>query len=686
MEKLSSLLKSRTMPVKSENEYEHPRQEEPVNASIITPAGCTLEHKSYNAQGDKIGDFSYAGFHAGKYELPITENLTVAMELSPTGTNDDTELIQKAIDKVYADFKGNGIKVIKLKSGIYNINKNGIYLKSGILLSGEGQGPTGTILYAKDLCRYNVITVSGGAPTKLTKNVPITDKYVRAGTSKIHISSENASNFKVGDTVVIYHPSTEKWIDGVKMKDMINVLGDDNSWQPGQVDMHTERTITEINGTEISFDFSFFVPYDKEYSQSYIYKIDDSNRLKDIGIENLRILSNYNGDPTDEEHAVNGIWVTNAKNIFVRNISSKHLCNSLITCESNTKQVTICNCSYLEPVSKITGGRRYSFATSTSAQQILCTGCYSYDGRHDFEASLTVTGPIAFVDNISDSSNVASETHGTWSTGVLYDNLYHIPNSSKGLIALANRGIYGTKLSQGWSAAGSVVWNCLASAIIAHKPPLTYQNFVVGAWGVYDNQVSSYMKSKHISGFKKAYRCTSDYYGTDSEFLTEDGCPFVGNAYFENKSTPVEPRSLYKAQLAQRFTGNIKNARPNAPLLVCPRSEMVTDDSLVTISGTYQSGAQKVTIYIDDIDYTAILKEKENSFEYTLHLPKGVHKIYATQTIDGVESTKTADRFITIGNAGENSCFLQSMYPPKKTTMLINDVRQVYCAVLKTGN
>ncbi len=678
------LTKGKVKVVKPEADYQEPKQVEAVDASLVKPVGDKLSYMAYNEYGDTVGDFSYGGFYRGECELPVTANLPLVKELTPTGTEDDTSMIQNAIDEVYNNATDDKMKVIKLKAGTYNINKNGLRLKSGILLSGEGQGPTGTIIYAKDPVQHNVVNIAGALPAKISKDVLITDEYVKSGSKVINIPIEAVSEFKVGDTIVIYHPSTPEWVAGMEMVDIINVYNDDTSWAPGVVDMYTERTITAINGTEITLDFGLFVPHDKKYSQSYIYKIDEDGKVQNVGIENLRFVSYYNGEPSDENHASTAIAVSNAKNVFVRNVSAKHFYYALINCAQNTKQVTVLNCSCLDPVSVITGGRRYSFAAITSAQQLLYTGCYSYDGRHDFEASLSVTGPIAFVDNIVDSSNTASETHGTWSTGVLYDNLYHIASNSRGLIALANRGIYGTKTSQGWTAAGSIIWNSLSSSMIAHKPPLSYQNFIVGSWGIYQDEAAERMKNSNIAAYKNIFRSTSQFTASDSYFSTKEGSSAIGDAYIENEFTPVEPRSLYKAQLAERITGSIKNARPNAPVIVYPRSEKVTDDTLVTISGVYQLGAENVTVYVDNIPYKAMLDEKDNSFTYTLHLENGVHKIYATQTIDGVEGTKTADRFITIGEANGNPDYLQSIYSPDKTRMIVNDTRPTYDEYEKT--
>ena len=76
------------------------------------------------------------------------------------GSEDDTSMIQEVIDRVSNEAKDDNFKVVKLKAGRYNISKTGIKLKSGIILSGEGQGPTGTVLYAYEPVKYAPVVIS----------------------------------------------------------------------------------------------------------------------------------------------------------------------------------------------------------------------------------------------------------------------------------------------------------------------------------------------------------------------------------------------------------------------------------------------------------------------------------------------------------------------------------------------
>ena len=653
--------------------YIAPSQLAPKNASIVSPTGDKLVYKTYNDEGDTLSDFSYAGYYGGDIELPETRNLPVVKELSPTGTEDDTAYIQSAIDE--ATLMEGALKVVKLKAGKYYL-PSAIKIKSGVLLSGEGQGPNGTLLFASTPKQYSPVHIEGTTPIDISaRKYYLTDDYVKSGSKTIHVSEEDAMSLSVGEDIAIYYTTTDEWCEAMDMVGVINVYDTDTSWKAGNVNMITERRITAINGTEITVDFGFLVPYITELAPAYFVKMKDTGRVENAGIENLRIESYYNGDPHDEEHGDIAITIRYAKNIFVRDITSKYFYFGLVQANKRTKNITVRNCSCLDPVSTVAGSRRYSFHASYSAQQVLYTGCYSYDARHDYATSREVTGPIAFVDNIADSANTSSETHGTWSTGVLYDNLYQIKNNTKGFIANANRGIYGTALSQGWTSAGCVIWNSLSPAIISHKPPLTYQNFIVGTWGTYTDEFATDMKRVDINAYTSAYRTGSSTTPPEGAFATGDNTSAIGDSYKESVTVPVNPRSLYKAQLSERYTGTYKNARPNAPILVHPSPDKNVISNSVEVSGIYEKGATKVLIYIDNTPYEATLNKGDYTFSLTADLDDGTHKIYATQVIDGSEGNKTADRFITVNEENGNPDYLQSIYSKEETTMLLNDTR-----------
>lgn len=676
-----------------------PTQGDAINSTIIAPNGNTLKYNTYGDKGDTLSDFSYAGFYAGKYEIPDSEYLSEGkyVELEPatyeeaeilngTAAKADTARINTAISAMSASLTINQMGVVKLKAGKFYVASTSIVLKNNVVLSGSGQGPTGTILYATANSKHNVIKGYSNT-SEFTKGTPvsISDSYVKSGSKTFNVS--DGSVFKAGDLIRIEHQSTKEW-DKYLGQENLTYENNDTSWE-GKFTVRTERTVTKVNGNEITVDFPLFVHLDTTVTPCTVYTIDDSTRLVNAGVENLRIESNFdhtivNGDGfVDEAHASVGVYFQYAKNCYVQDVTFKHIQHSAVTCGEYSKQITIRGCTAIEPVSLKAGSRRYTFANSKNTQQILVNGCYSHAGRHDYETSFWVTGPIAFVDNIADASLTASETHGTWSTGVLYDNLLHIGNGSDGFIATANRGAYGTSTSQGWSGAGVVIWNSLASTIIAHDVPGDYQNFLVGTWGNYTDYLATNKKRSNTSTYKSIYKVdnpsgSGTISATNANFETVSGSSFVGDAYKEAQTTPVEPRSIYKAQLSERFTGSFRNGKPNAPAIVTPSPDENVSGNTVVIKGMYQKGASNVYLYIDNAQYEAELNSANNTFSFSTTLANGTHKIYATQKIDGVEGNKTPDRFVIVKNIGENSEVLSSNYPISTLSLIKDDTRMSY--------
>ncbi|MBE7019915.1 MAG: hypothetical protein E7411_00575 [Ruminococcaceae bacterium] len=649
-----------------------PVQKDAVNAKIVEPDGNKLKYNPYNDKGDKMGDFSHVGFYKGEFEIPDSKNLPVAAVVSPSAdpNADDTARIQQVIYDVYNNSSDDSFKVIKLKAGRYNINKTGLFLRPGIILSGEGQGPTGTILYAKDPVVHNVIKAYGGAQAKTSDNVNILDNYVKAGSNQFTVEKGKGATFKAGDTIHIHHHGTEEWSKAMGMWGVTNYAGELTYWKDGEFNVDMNRTVKEVNGDTITVDFPFFVPMDNTYSVPYVYKTSEAAKWKHIGIENLRLESYYNGVPTDNEHAENGICLSGVIDSYIRDVSLKHFRMAGIWLDKTSSRVTVKNCSSLDPVSTFEGNRRYGFRTS--GYQQLVSGCYSYAGQLDYNTTGNCPGPVVFNDCVSDTGYNPSENHGFFAQGTLFDGIYFISNQYRGCIQFINRGYWGNTQSHGWSAASSVAWNCLSPAIIGNKPPMTYQNFIVGIHGWYDEKFAAEKKSHHVETAKQYYRTSEQLAPLPENFVNYENSPISGDCYIESPTAPVEPRSLYKAQLAERLTGNFKNTKPNAPVISSPRGEDLLATNNVSIKGMFRKGAEKVTIYIDNKPYEATLNNSDYTFILELRLNNGVHKIHATQTIDGIESTKNADRFITVNESKGNFDYLESNYEFEKVHPLIN--------------
>jgi hypothetical protein len=102
-----------------------------------------------DSQGNRIPDFSFAGYKNGEQQIP---NIPVVKVLEPI-TGDNTVQIQKALDEIsQITPDGNGFRgALLLKAGEYEIQGTIELKHSGVILRGEGDDDdpsTNTILRA----------------------------------------------------------------------------------------------------------------------------------------------------------------------------------------------------------------------------------------------------------------------------------------------------------------------------------------------------------------------------------------------------------------------------------------------------------------------------------------------------------------------------------------------------------
>jgi hypothetical protein len=217
----------------------------------------------------------------------------------------------------------------------------------------------------------------------------------------------------------------------------------------------------------------------------------------------------------DENHAWTFISLAGVENAWVRQITAEHFAFSAVDVQKMSKWVTVEDSGNLDPVSQITGGRRYSF--EIGGQLTLVKDCSARDGRHDFVLHSTVPGPNVFVHCTADQSFDESGPHHRWDTGVLFDDVVvdgttEAGYRTAGILEAHNQGMVE---GHGWSGANLVFWNCTADRIDVGKPP-TAQNWAIG------------------------------------DTTTVAPAP-TGTGFIESSNQPVEPHSLYQAQLENRL-------------------------------------------------------------------------------------------------------------------------------------
>jgi hypothetical protein len=455
--------------------------------------------------GNRIPDFSYCGYKASEQAIPeLPVKVTV-----PVAKGDATARIQSALDYVASlPPDKNGLRgAVLLEKGIYEVLGQLRITVSGVVLRGSGMDDKGTVLIGDGTGRLALIKIVGR--NTVPKDLPglkITDAYVPVNAMSFHLDSSIA--FKShSKNIIIRRPSTANWIKTLGTDHFgggITALG----WKPGDRDLYFDRVITRIDGNELFLDAPLTTALDTTYGGGYVYFYDDSGRVSNCGVENLKLISSTNkANPKDEDHRWNAINVENAEDCWVRRIVFAHFAGSAVSILETSKRITVEDCQSYEPVSEIGGQRRYTFLTT--GQQTLIQRCYAVNGYHDFGVGYCAPGPNAFVQCESILPYSFSGAIDSWASGVLFD----VVNVDGNALRLGNRGQDAN--GAGWAAANSLFWNCSAARIDCYKPP-TAQNWAFGSWS-----------------------------------------QFSGDGYWGESNNSISPRSLYYQQLTERLHKNV---------------------------------------------------------------------------------------------------------------------------------
>lgn len=441
-----------------------------------------------DALGNRVLDYTATGYKGGTAPIP---NVPVKVTLAPV-TGDNGAHIQAAINQVKAlPLDANGFRgAIMLNAGEYPIAGNIVIDASGIVLRGAGDSTNGTILRATGTGQRSLIRVTGSGSASTVANTThnITNTYVPVGARSFNVSG--TSGLAVGDRVFVRRIATDEWIQDLGM----DLLGpgsggepDDVPWTAGTYHLDFDRIITRIEGTRITVDAPIPCAIEARYAGGTIRKFTWSGRIQNVGIEDIRGVSDFDpaitstvgatpAYPADEDHAWVFIQLNSVENAWVRRVTSRHFGYACVALYSGTRAVTVQDCRSLDPVSIITGSRRYAFVLS-GAQLCLVQNCYTQKDRHQFVTQARTMGPNVFVDGWNDTAYSDAGPHHRWGAGAIWDQVVVNGNS----LNVQNRGNSGT--GHGWAGANEVVWNCTATGgFIVQSPPGT-RNWLIGSIG-----------------------------------------------------------------------------------------------------------------------------------------------------------------------------------------------------------
>jgi len=471
--------------------------QQPPRAIQVDEGGRLAYHA--DADGNRVPDFSYCGYASGETEIPFVSPRVVV----PPAVGDDTARIQAAIDHVSTlPLDANGFRgAVVLMRGTYEISGSLTIAASGVVLRGQGMGEDGTILRAIGLDRRTLIRIRGRDDRQMRgEAISVTQPYVPVNSMRLEVAG--TAGLAVGDRVFIRRPATERWIQALGTDD----FGGDRHgprWHTESHEIAWDRTITAIDGRTIAIDAPLTTAIAAEFGGPTVQKYNWPGRIERVGVENLRLISEYDADnPKDEDHSWFAITCQDVENAWVRRVTAVHFAGGAVALWERTSRVTVEDCRSLAPISEVGGFRRTAF--QTLGQLNLFQRCVSQQGRHDFAAGFMAAGPNAFVQCEAIESLHLSGGISSWASGVLYDNV-RIDGNVLGFGNLSSN--YN---GAGWSAANSVLWQCSASVIRCYSPP-TAQNWAFGCWG-----------------------------------------QFEGDGHFESSNEHIQPQSLYYAQLAER--------------------------------------------------------------------------------------------------------------------------------------
>ncbi|WP_156253369.1 right-handed parallel beta-helix repeat-containing protein [Pseudactinotalea terrae] len=479
--------------------------------------------------GLRLPDWAQVGYRNGQSppEVPTVQTI------GPVA-GDNTSHLQTAIDAVGALPPGdNGFRgAILLQAGEYPVAGT-VYLRhSGVVLRGVGDDAdpaTNTVIRAVGNTpnQRDVVVVGGGSglwngdardwsEEVAGTRTDITSDVVPLAGNTFTVADPEA--LAVGDNVIIVHPCTQAWLDAIDG----GGTADAPPWAVGSQPIAYNRYVTAIEGDRVTIDAPVFYQLDRALSQSFVYVWDRAGLVTDVGVESLRVDIEFNGEDDDEDHAWNAIRLVEAENAWVRDCTMLHFGLSGVAMFKATR-VTVSGCRALDPKSRITGSRRYSFSAERSVNLALVTDCYANHARHAYVSNGTTTASgIVFHRCVAEGSLTSSEGHRRWTHGLLYDNHLEIEPVTGRALALYNRGSWGTQ--HGWSAAHCVAWKAdVADSSLSVQQPPTAQNYAIGCFGT-------------VNG--------------DGVSASDDD---AGPGYIEGTDRPgLEPDSLYEAQFAAR--------------------------------------------------------------------------------------------------------------------------------------
>lgn len=466
-------------------------------------------------RGDRILDFSYAGYMGGG--VPLPSRIPAVRTVAPSGA-DDTAAIQRAVDEVSALPLKDGFRgAVLLAPGTFLCSGTLTIAASGVVLRGRGVEADGTTL---KLTRdpHAAITIAGKQQIQvLGTPAHIAQAYVPSGAQSIAL--DNASAFAVGDILRITRFTTPQWLRFMGM-DKLERDGQEEHWVGNSIS--TIRGVVARQGNELTLDVPLTDSYDRAFlppEGAEVAKIAISGLIEQDAVESLHIAAPPRHVAFDHP-LFRAIEVSGLRDGWIRDLLIDDTTEG-IDLAGDTSRITIQNVALRNSTTITSSAKPADFILRGS--QALVLRCAAAGNDRFF----AITGARNQGPNVVIESTFRGDgriqPHQRWATGFLVDST-HVP---EGGIDLMNRGEMGT--GHGWTMGWGVVWNSSAASLVIQNPPGA-ANWSIGTTGV---ELTAPMK---IKGQRR-----------------RDAGPDLPQGFIESPNHPVQPASLYRAQLAERL-------------------------------------------------------------------------------------------------------------------------------------
>jgi hypothetical protein len=428
------------------------------------------------ANGDRIPDFSAAGYGAPGSALPVAAE---AIRLAPQPDGGDRAAIQAAVDDVSSrPLLPSGLRgAVVLAPGTFRLDGPLRIAASGVVLRGSGSGAGGTIL-ALEQPPGPVVRIEGEGRWKAIEEPrAIVDAYVPVGAEAVTLDS--AAGLAVGDRVIVQRPFTAAFIAEIGMDQIPARQGRKTvQWKPGR-GLLMARTVISVTGDTVGLDAPV-VDAIEAADGGTLWRYDFPGEITNAGLESLTIdgtpAAPASVVPIDElrKLQLHGVRVDQASDAWVKDVRFRNL-SGYVLVDSLAREITIEDVhgrNDLPPWWPVPAS-----AFSVDGQRVLVRRC-SVQGENIMLATTqsVAAGPIVFQDCEGQGPRVSAGPHQRWAAGILFDNI-----EVSGAIAVVDRGNMGS--GQGWAGANVVVWSSTAGRGFHVASPPTAYTWVIGGAG-----------------------------------------------------------------------------------------------------------------------------------------------------------------------------------------------------------